>query len=58
MVEFEDGKIIRINTSNAIQQESIFKRLLTPDKDTAFKGVKIVIQQNYNIPNGIYGKCF
>lgn len=36
-------KSMRINPSNKLQQESILKRLLTPeDDDAAIKGVKIV----------------
>ncbi|EFA05003.1 DNA-directed RNA polymerase I subunit RPA1-like Protein [Tribolium castaneum] len=42
MVEYEDGTIKRINTNNTTQQESILKRLLTPDKIVGFRGVKRV----------------
>ncbi|RZB40094.1 DNA-directed RNA polymerase I subunit RPA1 [Asbolus verrucosus] len=43
MVEYEDGTIKRINTNNTTQQESILKRLLTPDdKIAGFRGVKRV----------------
>lgn len=43
MVQYEDGKVIRINPKNQTQQESILKRLLTPDDpNKPFRGVKIV----------------
>ncbi|KAF5293076.1 hypothetical protein FQR65_LT11068 [Abscondita terminalis] len=42
-VEFEDGTVRRINPADSTQQESIVKRLLTPDdKDKGFTGVKKV----------------
>ncbi|KAI4454954.1 dna-directed rna polymerase [Holotrichia oblita] len=43
MVEFEDGSITRINPKNQTQQESLLKRLLTPDDGgDGYKGVKMV----------------
>lgn len=43
MVEFEDGSVTRINPKNQTQQESLLKRLLTPDEENdCFKGVKMV----------------
>lgn len=44
MVEFEDGSITRINPRNQTQQESLLKRLLTPDDGgDGYKGVKMVV---------------
>ncbi|KAK9892524.1 hypothetical protein WA026_020509 [Henosepilachna vigintioctopunctata] len=50
MVQFENGSIIRLNPKNPTQQESILKRLLTPDDDKngAFKGVKLVYRHLCN----------
>lgn len=44
MVEFGNGSILRINPMNKTQQESILKRLLTPDEeeDSTYRGIKIV----------------
>ncbi|KAL3272242.1 hypothetical protein HHI36_022725 [Cryptolaemus montrouzieri] len=50
MVQFQNGSTIRLNPKNPTQQESILKRLLTPDdgKNEAFRGVKLVYRHLCN----------
>lgn len=42
MIQSEDGKITKIKPDDRIQQESILKRLLTPEDHKGFRGLKIV----------------
>lgn len=43
MIQYEDGLIMKINADDKTQQESILKRLLTPDdRNRGFRGVKMV----------------
>lgn len=44
MIQSEDGKITKIKPDDRIQQESILKRLLTPE-DKGFRGLKIVSKE-------------